>query len=398
MEEGECVMHIKFNPFPVLETERLVLREIRKDDVNMLYQVLGDPEVAKYDYFYPVRKIEEVYAFIDRYKEEAEAGEEITWGVVVKATNELVGTCGLGNFEQGAKRAEIGYCIRRSEWGKGYGTEASEALVKYGFEVMGLNRIEGLITPGNDASVRVLEKLSFKNEGLLRERDLIKGKLEDGIMMALLKREYDSLLSKIAHFFEGWEETAVWSCLQGCMGKAFADDRENPKAAGIVVGDFCFVAGEPTGDLVKQIVEQCEEEGLLVVPKDERWHQVIEELYAGKYEKFMRYAIKKEKDVFDKEKLQSYIEAIPSTFAIKQIDEMLFNETRKEDWSRDLCSNFKSYETYEKYGLGYVVIHEEKIERGLYPSWDAANKASVALAEQLGYHFDREYVTYCIMK
>jgi predicted GNAT family acetyltransferase len=109
---------------------------------------------------------------------------------------------------------------------------------------------------------------------------------------------------------------------------------------------------------------------------------------------------------------------------------------KQEDWSRDLCSQFPTYEEYEKYGLGFVAVYEGKIvsgassytvyetgieieidtkmefrrnglaiacasalileclNRGIYPSWDAANKESVALSEKLGYHFDKEYVTY----
>lgn len=111
-------------------------------------------------------------------------------GIFLKDNDVLIGTCCLGDFNEGAMRSEIGYSILRSEWGKGYATEAVNEIVRFGFEVMGLNRIEATITPGNDASVRVLEKLNFTKEGLVRERDLIKGKLEDGIIMAILKKDY----------------------------------------------------------------------------------------------------------------------------------------------------------------------------------------------------------------
>lgn len=111
-------------------------------------------------------------------------------GIFLKDNDVLIGTCCLGDFNEGAMRSEIGYSILRNEWGKGYATEAVNEIVRFGFEVMGLNRIEATITPGNDASVRVLEKLNFTKEGLVRERDLIKGKLEDGIIMAILKKDY----------------------------------------------------------------------------------------------------------------------------------------------------------------------------------------------------------------
>lgn len=76
------------------------------------------------------------------------------------------------------------------QWNKGYATEAIKAIVDFAFKTMNLNRIEAFITPGNDASVSVLRKVNFTQEGIVRERDLIKGKLEDGIIMAILKRDY----------------------------------------------------------------------------------------------------------------------------------------------------------------------------------------------------------------
>lgn len=181
-----------FHPFPQLETERLVLREVVDGDVDDLYEILGDPEVAKFDYFYPVNSIEEVKKIIERYKTELVVKEEITWGIALKESNRLIGTCCLGSFNEGARRAEIGYDVAQAHWGKGYATEALAAVVKYAFMEMDLNRIEATITPGNDASIKVLRKLNFVNEGIMRERDLIKGKLEDGVMMSKLKREYRS--------------------------------------------------------------------------------------------------------------------------------------------------------------------------------------------------------------
>lgn len=179
-----------FTPFPILETERLILRLVEDTDVDHLYEILSDAEVAKFDYFYPLTSKEQALKFIERYKNEVEENEEITWGIVLKETNKLIGTCCLGSFDDGARRGEIGYDIAQAEWGKGYATEALEAVIDYGFGTMNLNRIEATITPGNDASVKVLNKLNFIHEGIVRERDLIKGKLEDGIMMSILKRDY----------------------------------------------------------------------------------------------------------------------------------------------------------------------------------------------------------------
>jgi ribosomal-protein-alanine N-acetyltransferase len=172
-----------------IETKRLVLREINESDVEGIYKVFSDPEVAKYDWFRPIVSKDDAIKFIKRYKEEFQAGEEITWGIELKDTKELIGICCLGDFDDGSRRAEIGYDIVQDKWNNGYATEAVEAIVKFGLREIDLNRIEAFITPGNDASVRVLEKLNFIKEGVVRERDLIKGKLEDGIIMSILQKD-----------------------------------------------------------------------------------------------------------------------------------------------------------------------------------------------------------------
>ena len=172
-----------------IETKRLILRGINENDVEGIYKVFSDPKVAKYDWFRPIESKDDAIKFIKRYKEEFETGEEITWGLELKDTKELIGICCLGNFDSGARRAEIGYDLVQDKWNKGYATEAVDAIVKFGINQMNLNRIEAFITPGNDASVKVLEKLNFTKEGIVRERDLIKGKLEDGILMSIIQKD-----------------------------------------------------------------------------------------------------------------------------------------------------------------------------------------------------------------
>lgn len=179
-----------FNPFPIIETKRLILRKIDFKDEKQLFELLSNPEVARFDYFYPIKSSTEAREFIEKYDEELAENEEITWGISLKESNKLIGLCCLGDFDDGARRAEIGYDIIQREWGKEYATEAVKVVINFGFNNINLNRIEATITPGNYASVRVLEKLGFIQEGIVRERDLIKGKLEDGIIMSILKREY----------------------------------------------------------------------------------------------------------------------------------------------------------------------------------------------------------------
>lgn len=180
----------EFKPFPNLETERLLLRSIELTDVDDLFKILNDPDVAEHDYFYPVETKEQTLSFIERYQSEFDSNEEITWGIILKENQKLIGTCCFGNFDKGAERAEIGYALTKVQWGNGYATEAVNKILAYGFMNINLNRIEATITPGNDSSVRVLEKLGFQREGLVRQRDLIKGKLVDGIIMGILRSDF----------------------------------------------------------------------------------------------------------------------------------------------------------------------------------------------------------------
>lgn len=178
------------NTFPTMETQRLILREINHTDVIDLFDILSDPDVAQYEYFYPIQQIEQASEFITRFNSEFTKGQEVTWGIVLKESGELIGFCNIGDFHERASRAEIGYVIAQSHWNKGYATEAVQAMVDFGMTKLGLNRIEATITPGNHSSVRVLQKINFVQEGIVRERDFIKGRLEDGIIMAILRRDY----------------------------------------------------------------------------------------------------------------------------------------------------------------------------------------------------------------
>ncbi|MCI9137430.1 MAG: GNAT family N-acetyltransferase [Lachnospiraceae bacterium] len=247
-------------------------------------------------------------------------------------------------------------------------------------------------------------------------------------------------MSAIAPLFAGWEESLIWSCLQGCMGEAWADDRSNPKSARIILADFCYFAGERNKGLVAEDVRNSNREFLIMVPPlnetGEMWAREIEACYGKCCKRVERYAIKKEPGIFDENYLTEIVEKVPKEYEVRLIDEEIFRQTREHDWSLDFTSQFADYEEYHKRGLGAAVLHQgelvsgassytvyregieieigtredyrrkglasacgarlilECIKRGLYPSWDAQNKYSVGLAEKLGYHFDRAYPAY----
>lgn len=241
---------------------------------------------------------------------------------------------------------------------------------------------------------------------------------------------------KVSPLFDGWDETMIWSCLQGYMGEAWVDCTESPQSAQIIVGDFCFFAGVPNIELSENIPASFQSPCILMIPQNGGWCETIETAHEGSFDKFMRYAMKKEPDIFNREKLFAFTQNLPQGYKLQKIGQRLYHSIQKSSWAKDLCSQFPTWEAYEKHGIGYAVIYNGEIvsgassytvyqngieieidthedfrrkglalacastlildclEKGLFPSWDAANQASVHLAEKLGYHFDREYVAY----
>jgi len=239
------------------------------------------------------------------------------------------------------------------------------------------------------------------------------------------------------NLFDNWDETIIWSCLQGIMGEVYTNDAED--AAVAILGDFAFYAGNPSEELIRFKPEYCNQNFIIMIPQNDAWAHIIEKYYGDKAKKVTRYAIKKERNIFDTEKLEQVVLNVPAGYELKMIEESEYNMCRSSGWAGDLVSQYQDYETYKKLGLGVAVIKDgelvagassystydkgieieidtredyrrrglayacgaklilECMEKGLYPSWDAQNKWSVALAEKLGYHFSHEYVAYEIM-
>jgi RimJ/RimL family protein N-acetyltransferase len=142
---------------PILETPRLILREFQLEDVDALALILSDPETMR---FYPKpfdrRGVEE---WITRNRQRYSKDGHGLWAMILKASGELIGNCGLVLQEvDGANEIEIGYHVRRDHWGQGLATEAARACRDFGFEQLPVERLISLIRPENIASRRVAEK------------------------------------------------------------------------------------------------------------------------------------------------------------------------------------------------------------------------------------------------
>jgi ribosomal-protein-alanine N-acetyltransferase len=175
--------------FPELATERLRLRAPLPRDAAALLGILGDPEVTRYHNMPTLTTPDEAQAAIERLQQRYAARDTIRWAIELVEHGEMIGTAGLLRFDFAERRAEVGYEIARRWWGRGLTPEAVAAVIRYGFSVLGLHRIEAGVLPGNDASVRVLEKLGFLEEGTRRDYLHVKGHFHSFRWFSLLETD-----------------------------------------------------------------------------------------------------------------------------------------------------------------------------------------------------------------
>jgi ribosomal-protein-alanine N-acetyltransferase len=180
-----------FADLPDLETERLLLRKMRLDDAEAVFAYASDPEVTRYVLWETHLSVEDSKKVLRLATEGYARGDFGGWGVVLKDDGAFVGTCGVDvGYAPDHARAELGYVLSREHWGMGLMPEAVRAVIRFGFERMGLNRMEARCIAENTASARVMEKAGMTLEGTLREREFIKGAYRDIKLYSILRREY----------------------------------------------------------------------------------------------------------------------------------------------------------------------------------------------------------------
>ena len=236
-------------------------------------------------------------------------------------------------------------------------------------------------------------------------------------------------MADIAPLFFGWQETMIWSCLQGCMGRALWEGGDRPRSAMLWVGDFCFFAGSPSVELAGQGTAP------ILVPRDGGWERALELAWGDRVRRWTRYATEKDPNCFDRAALKRFAE-LPQGYELRPMDRELYAQAMEEGWSRDLCAVFQGQEDYCRRGLGVAALYQGRLaagassytvyrggieieidtaprhrrrglaaacgarlildclDRGLYPSWDAHDLRSAALARKLGYQIAGPYPVY----
>jgi [ribosomal protein S5]-alanine N-acetyltransferase len=183
-------MEKAFKEFPVLQTERLLLREITSGDSQAIYDNFSDDRVTEYYDLETFTEISQADALIIKLNSGFKSHNQIRWAITLKPKDILIGTCGFHAIEKEHFKLEVGYELNPALWGKGIMHEALNAIFTYAFDEMGINRIEAFYDPENDRSRNALEKCGFIYEGTQRKRFFEKGKFVDAALSSLLKEDF----------------------------------------------------------------------------------------------------------------------------------------------------------------------------------------------------------------
>lgn len=229
--------------------------------------------------------------------------------------------------------------------------------------------------------------------------------------------------------FAGWEAPMVQACLQGRMGRVQTLGKDSALAS---IGDFCFLAGEPSPELLTAA------DAPILVPGSAGWEALIREVLGERAVPFTRYATRRKPENFRRDRLIHFTRSLPHGFAIHPIGREIYLTLMEREWAWDLCGCFADASDFLERGLGFVVTQGgmlvagassyaacdgaieieidtrpdfrrlglasacgarlilECLKQGIYPGWDAHDSRSLALAAKLGYQLDRPYRAYWV--
>ena len=179
-----------FTNYHELESSRLLLRRITMQDLDDVFEIYSNKEVMLYfaDRF-PFEKSTEAETMIREYEEALTNHWSMRWGIVLKESGKLIGTCGFHALSEYDKRIEVGYDLNRNYWQKGIMTEALSLIINHAFGCSDVNRIEAMVEPPNTGSRALLEKLGFQYEGTLRKHEMCRGDFVDIQMFSILRED-----------------------------------------------------------------------------------------------------------------------------------------------------------------------------------------------------------------
>lgn len=174
----------------MISTERLLIKKVSLDDAESLFKVWSNDAVTEYMNIDSMTEVSDAENMINFFIVADSSNEANRMGIFLKGNEkDAIGSCGFNYIDFENDRAEIGYELHSDYWRKGYMKEALTALINYGFETFSFNRIEAKVDVKNVASQRLLEKMLFESEGVLREYEKQKNEYNDIMMYSILNKD-----------------------------------------------------------------------------------------------------------------------------------------------------------------------------------------------------------------
>ncbi len=180
------MLELKYDTFPVLETERLLLRQLTMDDVPVLFEMRTNPLMNRYTDRPAMKTMDEAAEKMKTILSMVEKREGIAWAILLRETGKQIGDISFWRLIKEHYRAEIGYGLLPDYWEKGFMTEAARCVIGHGFNNLNIHSIEANVNPENVASIRLLEKLNFVREAYFRENYFHDGKFLDSAIYSLV--------------------------------------------------------------------------------------------------------------------------------------------------------------------------------------------------------------------
>ncbi len=182
------MLELNFDPFPTLETERLVLRRITLEDAQSYFELRSNVDAMKHICKPLQTTIEESKTMIYKINEMIAFNDGIGWAICLKNDNKMIGSVSFHRIEKAHYRAEIGYMLHPNYWKQGIVSEAVEAIIKYGFNTLKFHSIEAHIDPTNIGSEKVLQKFNFVKEAYFKENYFFAGQFLDTAVYSLINK------------------------------------------------------------------------------------------------------------------------------------------------------------------------------------------------------------------
>ena len=180
------MLKIKFQPFPIIKTPRLILRRLKLTDAPEFYFLRSDKKVLRYIDRAPAKSVAATKKFMKNLFKLEKKNEAINWAITLKGDDQLKGYVCIFNIKKEHHRAELGYILHPSAQGRGIANEAVKAVLKIAFSKFKLHSIEANINPKNKASIKLIKRVGFKKEAHFKENYFSNGKFLDSVIYSKL--------------------------------------------------------------------------------------------------------------------------------------------------------------------------------------------------------------------